>query len=99
MTRMAVRLGIPIERLTSLGALLHPDVAEPIIDAYWRKNGDEPKTGTIDLGKKILRMARETCCLDQAALDRLDEMRVALEQHRRAGLTPKNLKFSAASAD
>jgi hypothetical protein len=91
MARMAVRLGVPIERLASLGALLHPDVVELIIDAYWRKNGDEPKTSTIDLGKKILRMARERCCLDQAALDRIDEMRVALEQHRRAGLTPKNL--------
>ena len=89
--RMAVRLGMPIESLTSLAALLHPDVIEPVIDAYWRKNGDEPKTSTIDLGWKALRIARETGCLDQAALERLDEIRVALEHHRRAGLTPKNL--------
>jgi integrase len=41
----------------------------------------------------LLRMARETGCLDQAALDRLDEMRSALEQHRREGLTPKNLQL------
>ena len=47
---MAVRLGVPIESLTSLGALLHPDVVERVIDAYWKKNGEEPKTGTIDLG-------------------------------------------------
>ena len=60
MARMAVRLGVPIERLTSSAALFHPDVVELVIDAYWQKNGDEPKTGTIDLGKKILRMARET---------------------------------------
>ena len=93
MARMAVRLGVPIESLTSLAALLHPDVVERVIDAYWQKNGDEPKTGTIDLGKKVLRMARETGCLDQAALDRLDDMRVALEQHRREGLTPKNLQL------
>ena len=93
MARMAVRLGVPIESLTSLAALLHPDVVERVIDAYWQKNGDEPKTGTIDLGKKVLRMARETGCLDQAALDRLDEMRVALEHHRREGLTPKNLQL------
>jgi integrase len=91
MARMAVRLGVPIESLTSLAALLHPDVIERVIDAYWRKNGDEPKTATIDLGWKALRMARETGCLDQAELDRLDEIRVALEHHRRAGLTPKNL--------
>jgi integrase len=91
MARMAVRLGVPIESLISLAALLHPDVTEKVIDAYWQKNGDEPKTATIDLGWKVLRMARETGCLDQAALDRLDEIRVALEHYHRAGLTPKNL--------
>ena len=91
--RMAVRLGVPIESLTSLGALLHPDVIERVIDAYWEKNGEEPKTGTIDLGWKVLRMARETRCLDQPALDRLDEIRIVLEEHRREGLTPKNLKL------
>jgi integrase len=93
MARMVVQLGVPIESLTSLGALLHPDVVEKIIDAYWAKNGEEPKTFTIDLGKKVLRMARETGCLDQPALDRLDDIRVALEQHRREGLTPKNLQL------
>ena len=93
MARVAVRLGVPIERLSSLGALLHPDTVELVIDAYWQKNGEEPKTGTIDLGKKVLRMARETGCLDQAALDRLDDMRVALEHHRREGMTDKNLQL------
>ncbi len=93
MARMAVRLGVPIESLTSLAALLHPDVVELVIDAYWQKNGVEPNTGTIDLGKKVLRIARETGCLDQAALDRLDDMRAALEHHRREGLTPKNLRL------
>jgi integrase len=93
MARMAVRLGVPIERLNSLGALLHPDVAEKVLDAYWAQNGEEPKTGTIDLGWKILRIAREIGCLDEAALDRLDDMRVALQEHRREGLTPKNLQL------
>jgi integrase len=93
MARMAVRLGVPIESLTSLATLLQPDVVEGVIDAYWQKNGDEPKTSTIDLGWKLLRMARETDCLDQAALDRLDEIRSALEQHRREGLTAKNLQL------
>jgi hypothetical protein len=32
--RMAVRLGVPIESLTSLAALLHPDVVERVIEAY-----------------------------------------------------------------
>jgi len=93
LARMAVRLGAPLESLSSLGALLHPDIAERVIDAYWQKNGQEPKTGTIDLGWKLLRMARETGCLDQTGLDRLDDIRIALEQHRREGLTPKNLQL------
>jgi integrase len=93
MARAAVRLNVPIERLTSLGALVHPDVVERVIDAYWQKNGEEPKTGTINLGWKVLRIARETGSLDEAALGRLDEIRIALEQHRRDGLTPKNLQL------
>ena len=43
MARMAVRLGVPIESLNSLGALLYPDVVERVIDAYWKKNGDDPE--------------------------------------------------------
>ena len=93
MARKAVRLGVPIESLTSLAALLHPDVVEKVIDAYWQQSGDEPATSTIDLGKTVLRMARQTGCVEQAALDRLDDMRAALEQHRREGLTPKNLQL------
>ena len=93
MARMAVRLGVPIKNLTSLAALLHPDVVERVIEAYWQKNGDEPKVFTIDLSWKLLRIARETGCLDQAALDRLDEIRAALEHYRRSGLTSKNLKL------
>ena len=89
--RMAVKLGVPIESLTSVGALLHPDVVELVIDGYWKKNGEAPNTGTIDLGWKLLRMAQTTGCLDQPALERLDDMRAALEEHRREGMTPKNL--------
>ena len=38
---------------------------------------------------KLLRIARETSCLDQAALNRLDEIRAALEHYRRSGLRLK----------
>jgi integrase len=91
--RMAVRLGFPLKSLTSLAALLNPDVVEKVLDAYWQKNGKEPKVGTIDLGWKLLRMARETDCLDRAALERLDEISATLEQYRREGLTQKNLQL------
>jgi hypothetical protein len=91
MARMAIRLGVSIASLNSLGALLHPDVIEKVIDAYWRKNGDEPKIFTVNLGWKVLRMAHETGSFDKTELGRLDDMRIALEQHRSEGLTPKNL--------
>jgi integrase len=91
--RMAARLGMPIESLTSLATLLHPDVIEPVVEAYWEKNGNEPKVFTIDLGWKLLRIAREIDCLDPDAIQRLDEMRARLEDYRHSGLTEKNLKL------
>jgi hypothetical protein len=89
--RMAVRLGVPIESLTRLSALVHPDVVERVIEAYWAKNGKEPKVFTIDLGWKLLRIARELGCFNQQAIERLDEIRFELEQYRHSGLTEKNL--------
>jgi hypothetical protein len=86
--RMAVKAGVPIESLTSLSALLAPDVVEKILEAYC-ENG-EPKVYTIDLASKLLGIARETRCLDEGACGRLDEMRHNLELHRREGLTDKN---------
>jgi integrase len=88
--RMAVRQSIPIESLTSLAALLEPDVVGPVLDAYWKKNGKEPKVYTIDLGWKLLSLAKHIG-LDEAAIDRLDDIRAALEEHRHGGLTNKNL--------
>src|SRR6266545_3251340 len=40
--RMAVKTGVPIESLTSLDALLNPNVAEKVLDAYWKQNGETP---------------------------------------------------------
>jgi integrase len=37
-------------------------------------------------------VARATGCLDDAEIDKLDAMRVELDQHRRNGLTPKNMR-------
>jgi hypothetical protein len=89
--RMAVKQGIPIASLTSLGALIHPDVADKVLDAYWRQNGDLPKTYTINLSCRFVAIAHDMGCLDEAALRRLDDARYALEQHREEGMTEKNL--------
>ena len=79
--RMAVKIGMPIENLNSLAALVHPDVAEPVLDAYWKNNGVEPKVYTIDLGWKLLSVARQTG-LDEASIERLDDFRASLGQDR-----------------
>ena len=66
-------------------------MAEKILDAYWRRNGESPKLFTIDLARRFLAIAKETKCLDEAACERLDEMRRDLEEHRQGGLTDKNI--------
>lgn len=89
--RMAVREGIPIGNLNSLAALLDPAVVERVRDAYWKADGPEPRTYTIDLGWRLLLAARETGCLDPGAVERLDDIRAELEVYRNNGMTEKNL--------
>jgi integrase len=89
--RMAVRQGFPIGNLSSLSALLEPSLAEKVLDAYWKEGGEEPRVYTVDLAWKLLSVARETKCLSEPDLDRLDDIRAALEDHRHGGLTEKNL--------
>jgi len=91
--RMAVRVGVPIDKLTSLSVLLAPPVVEKILDAYWRQNGETPKAFTIDLACRFVAIAKATRCIDEAGCERLDEMRQDLEDHRGEGLTDKNRAF------
>jgi integrase len=90
--RMAVRLGQPIEGLASLEALLDPALVEEVLTAYWEENGEEPRVYTIDMAWKLLSVARETKCLPEADLAKLDDIRAAMEEYRHGGLTEKNLK-------
>ena len=91
--RMAVKIGVPLESLSSLSALLAPDVAEKIFDAYWARNGETPKLFTINLARGFVGIAKETKCLDEDACGRLEEMWQALEDHRQGGLTEKSIAF------
>jgi integrase len=91
--KKTVRRGVPIENLSSLARLLDPVIVERVLNDEWEKNGDEPKTSTIDLAKKLVVIARALGCLDAAACERLDDMRANLEQYRQEGLTPKNLNL------
>lgn len=89
--RMAVKVGIPIADLTSLGALIHPDVAEKVLEAYWKKDGEVPRAYTINLSCRFVALAHAVGGLDEDARRRLEDFRFTLEQHREDGMTPKNL--------
>jgi integrase len=91
--KKAVRLGTPMEELSSLSVLLAPDLVERILDKEWEQNGDEPKTSTIDLAKKLVAVARSTNCLSKEQLAQLEDKRAALEEYRKEGMTQKNLKL------
>jgi hypothetical protein len=92
--RMAVRIGIPIEKLNSLRSLLKPKVAEQILDAYWEKNGEKPKLYTIDLARRFVAIAKETKCLSDRDCEQLQGMWRRLNEERPPeGLTEKNLDF------
>jgi integrase len=90
--RMAVRLGHPVESLPSLTELLDPTLVEEVLNAYWdTSEKEEPCVYTVDLAWKLLSIARETKCLPDADLAQLDDIRAAMEEQRRGGLTEKNL--------
>jgi Phage integrase family len=65
-------------------------VAEKIFDGYWRKDGEIPKTYTINLSCRFVALAH-AIGLDEDAIRRLEDLRFALERHREDGMTPKNL--------
>jgi integrase len=89
--KMAVKVGVPIESLTSLTALIHPDVAEKIFEGYWPKDSNAPSAFTINLSCRFVSLARAIGGLDEKALQRLGDLRFALEEYREMGMTEKNL--------
>ena len=90
--RTAVAAGFELEELKSLRDLLRPDRVETIIDYYWKKNGAKPALYTIDLASKLLALARSEN-LAEVDIERLDEIRIAIEEYRSTGLTEKNRKL------
>jgi integrase len=90
--RAAVAAGIPLQELHSLRELLCADRVEAIIEHYWQKNGERPSLYTIDLASKLLALARSET-LSEVDVERLDEIRLAVEQYRSTGLTEKNRRL------
>jgi integrase len=91
--KKAGRLGVAIDTLTSMQKLLDPEIVTLVIDDEWKKAGEEPKTTTIDLGKKLLAIARSIGCVDESSLEKLGDIRADLEKHRQGGMTPKNMRL------
>jgi integrase len=89
--RMAVRRGVAIETLDSLSALLDPLLVERVLNGYWEQDGEEPRTYTIDLARDLLAVARETGAVDSIGLERLAGFARRLREHKRGGLTDKNM--------
>jgi hypothetical protein len=89
--RMATRIGIGMEELTSLSSFLDPAVSRRVLDAYWAKNGQEPSIFTIDLAILFVGLARSANCLSADRFEELDDIRADLEHHRPEGMTDKNL--------
>ncbi|MGO9134386.1 MAG: site-specific integrase [Methylovirgula sp.] len=89
--RMATRIGIGMEDLTSLSSFLDPAVSRRVLDAYWAKNGEEPSIFTINLAILFVGLARSANCLSADKLEELDDIRADLEHHRPDGMTDKNL--------
>jgi hypothetical protein len=46
--KKAVRLGIPIDTLSSLSVLLAPEHVDRILDKEWEKNGAERRVPLVD---------------------------------------------------
>jgi integrase len=90
--RKAVGIGASIDDICSFSDLFEPGLVGRVFDAYWRENGEHPSSYLIDLAPFVLSIARQTGCLNEAGLARLDDMRAALERHRCDGLTEKNME-------
>jgi hypothetical protein len=61
-----------------------------VLEAYCKKNGEQPKLYTINLAGRFLSIGRETKCLSEADCERLNEMREVLDEERPEGFTEKN---------
>jgi integrase len=86
-----VKVGVPLARLTSFSALIHPEASQKILEGYWGKDGERPTTYTINLSCRFVALAHAIGGIDEDTLQQLEDTRFTLEQHREEGMTPKNL--------
>jgi hypothetical protein len=66
--RMAVKMGVPIESLTSLTAMIHPDVVEKILDGYRPDDQEIPTNYAINLSCRFVGLAHRVVGFDEPNL-------------------------------
>jgi hypothetical protein len=88
--RTANSSGIPLESLTSLIAMLRPDVVRPTFEAYLDRSDGKPKGYAIDLAWKLHSIAKLVGApADSVAC--LEEICLLWEEARPALITEKNM--------
>jgi integrase len=89
--RKVVKIGIDIDTLVSLPALLAPDVVRPVMEAYAGEGQDgRASRYVIDLAWKLLSIAKQVGVSDEA-IEALKEIQEVLETQRGELMTEKNL--------
>jgi integrase len=87
--RKAVAIGIPIDSLGSLAALLDPMLVENVFNAY-RAGKETPSRYLIELAGKMYSIAH-TIGMEDEKIARLDDLRYEFEQYRTDGMSERNL--------
>ncbi len=87
----AVKEGVAIDDLRSLGDLVSPQTVRRILEHYVAKKDGEIVSFTIDLAERLYAIARLYVKAPESELQALERFCVKLRKNRRYGLTPKNM--------
>jgi len=82
---------VAIEDLRSLADLVSPTTVRLVLEHYVAKKNGDIVSFTIDLAERLYAIARLYVKAPQADLKALEKYCIKLRQHRRRGLTPKNM--------
>lgn len=88
--RTANSAGIPLDSLTSLIAMLHPDVVRPTFEAYLDRSDGKPKGYAIDLAWKLHSIAKLVGAPPDS-VSCLEDICLLWEESRPALITEKNM--------
>jgi integrase len=88
--RKAVKIGIDIDTLVSLDALLAPAVVQPVMEAYAGGDGSPASRYAIDLAWKLLSIAKMIGASEET-IETLEEIQEVLEAQRGELMTEKNM--------